>query len=138
MPSFMQRLLEYPLQECREPLCCLRESAREAQVAMVFAPGRKPGMFDRGFHVRWSLVEKLPRVAEAFGKRGYVLRIKDAYRTPDTQRRGACSEYVIRSALDRAIWELDGAAPTAELVFRRLAVWTATTSGRARALIICP
>ena len=125
--AFMQRLLEYPLQECGEPLCCLREPAREAQVKMVFAPGRKLGMFDRVFHVRRSLVEKLLRVAEAFGKRGYVLRIEDAYRTPETQRRGACSEYVIRSVLERVVWELDGAAPTAELVFRRLAVWTATT-----------
>ena len=125
--GFMQRLLEYPVRECGEPLGCLPEAAREAGVEIVFASGKKIGMFDCVFWVRESLVDKLLRVGEAFLRRGYVLRIEDAYRTPETQTRGARSEYVIRSVLEKVRWELDGRAPTAEFVLRRLAVWTATT-----------
>ena len=124
---FMRRLLEYPIQECGEALCSLRERAHEAKVEIVFASGKKLGMFDRVFDVRESLVEKLLQIAEAFLQRGYVLRIEDAYRSPETQTRGACSGQVIRSVLKKVLWELDGGVPTAELVFRRLAVWTATT-----------
>ncbi|MDP6495087.1 MAG: M15 family metallopeptidase, partial [Dehalococcoidia bacterium] len=125
--GFMEELLAYPVQECGESLGCLCKQAREAGVEIVFAPDKKLGMLDRVFSVRESLVGKLLRVAESFLKRGWVLRIEDAYRTPKTQTRGACSEYVIRSVLAKVIWELDGGAPTAELVHRRLAVWTATT-----------
>ena len=125
--GFMQEVLEYPIQECGEQLSCLCECADEADVAIIFASGKKIGMFDRVFFVRQSLVDKLLRVAEAFLKRGYVLRIEDAYRTPETQTRGACSKYVISSVVEKVIWELDGGMPTAELVFRRLAAWTATT-----------
>jgi D-alanyl-D-alanine dipeptidase len=125
--DFMQRLLEYPVEECGESLESLREAALEAGVEIVFAPGRKLGMFDRVFDVRRSLVEKLLRIAEACLRRDCLLRIEDAYRSPATQARGACSAYVIESVLRKVLWELDGAPPTAELVFRRLAVWTATT-----------
>ncbi len=125
--GFMQELLAYPIQECGEPLGCLCKRAQEAKVEIVFASGKKLGMFDRVFSVRESLVGKLLRVAESFLKHGCVLRIEDAYRSPETQTRGACSEYVIRSVLEKVIWELDGGVPTAELVHRRLAVWTATT-----------
>jgi len=125
--GFMERLLEYPVQECGEGLRRLDERAREAGVRIAFASGKKIGMFDRVFCVRQSLVDKLLRAAEAFLKRGYVLRIEDVYRSPRTQTLGARSSYVIRSVLDRVLWELDGRIPTAELVFRRLAVWTATT-----------
>ncbi len=125
--AFMQRLLEYPLQECGEPLISLREKAQEAGVRMSFPPGKKLGLFDRVFYVRQSLVEKLLRVAEAFLTAGYVLQFEDAYRTPQTQASGARSAYVIRSVLRKVIWELDGGTLTAEFVLRRLAAWTATT-----------
>ena len=125
--GFMQQLLEYPIQECGERLSCLSERADEADVSIVFPSDKKLGMFDRVFFVRQSLVDRLLRIAEAFLERGYVLRIEDAYRTPETQTRGACSRYVISSVVEKVIWELDGGTPTAELVFRRLAAWTATT-----------
>jgi D-alanyl-D-alanine dipeptidase len=125
--EFMQRLLEYPVRECGEPLCPLPPRAADAGVEIAFAPGRKLGLFDRVFHVRDSLVEKLLAVAEAFARGGFVLRIEDAYRSPETQARGARSEYIVRAVLEKVLWELDGRPPTPELVFRRLAVWTATT-----------
>ena len=125
--GYMQRLLEYPLQECGQQLASLADKARQSDVKMAFAPGRKLDMFDRVFHVRESLIEPLLRAAEALAGRGYVLRVEDAYRSPKTQMCGARSQYVIQSVLERVRWELDGRTPTGELVMRRLAVWTATT-----------
>ncbi|KKK95787.1 hypothetical protein LCGC14_2669300, partial [marine sediment metagenome] len=126
--AFMQRLLAYPVRECGEGLCCLRERATSAGVEMFFVPDKKLGLFERVFDVRASLAEKLLAVGEALLKRGFVLRVEDGYRPPDRQARGARSDYALESVLAMVRWELDGAEPDAELVFRRLAVWTATTA----------
>jgi D-alanyl-D-alanine dipeptidase len=125
--AFMERLLAYPVRECGEPLCCLRRRAEEAGAEMVFAADKKLGIFERRYEVRESLVEPLLAVGEAVVKRGYVLRVEDGYRPPARQARGACGDYALHSALKWARWELGGGEPTPELVFRRLAVWTATT-----------
>jgi D-alanyl-D-alanine dipeptidase len=79
------------------------------------------------FHVRRSLIEGLLKVAEAFLSRGLVLRVEDGYRRPQLQAMGASSPYVVRTVIEKVMWELDGEMPGAELVFRRLAVWSATT-----------
>ena len=125
--GFMRRLLEYPLVECGEPLCCLRERAREAGVEIVFPDGMKLGRFGRSFHVRQSLVEPIFAAAEALLRRGLVLWLEDGYRSPARQAEGARSDYCFRNALEKVRWELGGREPTAEEVFRRLCVWTATT-----------
>ena len=124
---FMERLLEYPVAECGQPLACLRNRARQADVEIAFAPGKKLGMFERIFHFRTSLLDPLLAAGQAFLRRGYVLKIEDGYRSPDVQKRGARSEYAVRSVFEKVRWELDGGVPSAELLFRRLCVWTATT-----------
>jgi D-alanyl-D-alanine dipeptidase len=125
--ELMQRLLAYPLAECGEPLCCLRDGARQAGVEIAFPDGKKLGRFPRSFHVRRSLVGRLLGVAEALLRRGWVLWLEDAYRSPRRQAAGARSDYCFRSALEKVRWELHGRTPTPELLFRRLGVWTATT-----------
>jgi len=125
--EFMQRLLAYPVRECGEGLCCLRKRAREAGAEMVFATDLKLGVFPRRFEVRESLVEPLLAVGEGVRRSGFVLRVEDGYRPPARQASGARGAYALQSALKWTRWELGGAEPTPELVFRRLAVWTATT-----------
>ena len=125
--GFMRKVLVCPVAECGEPLVCLRAAAGEAGVEIAFASGKHLGVFHRMFHVRRSLIEKLLTVAQAFLSRGLVLRIEDGYRRPELQAMGAGSPYVIRTVIEKVTWELDGEMPTPELVFRRLAVWSATT-----------
>jgi D-alanyl-D-alanine dipeptidase len=125
--AFMQRLLEYPVRECGEPLRCLRRQAAEVGVDMVFPADRKLGLFDRLFLVRSSLIDGLLAVGEGLLQRGFVLRVEDGYRPPERQARGATSDYALRHVLAKVRWELCGRMPSAELVFRRLSVWTATT-----------
>ena len=57
--AFMQRMLDWPVAECREPLRCIRAAAEAAGVEVAYEPGKKIGLFDRIFRVRVSLVDRL-------------------------------------------------------------------------------
>ena len=48
-------------------------------------------------------------------------------RSARRQAEGARSDYCFENALAKVRWELRGREPTAEQIFRRLCVWTATT-----------
>jgi D-alanyl-D-alanine dipeptidase len=123
--ELMQRLLDYPVAECGEPLVMLPERARKRGVPMEFPAGKKRGLFPRTYALRESLVEPLFRVAKAVVARGWLLRIEDAYRPLAVQGQGATSEFVLGTVLQQVRWELDGAWPTPEFLHRRLACWTA-------------
>jgi len=125
--GFMQKVLACPVAESGEPLECLKAASHSAGLEMIFPRKKHLGVFDRLFHVRRSLMEPLLRTAELFLRRGYVLRIEDAYRSPEAQARGACCEYVVQTVFQKVRWELKGEMPTPEQVFKRLAVWSATT-----------
>ena len=67
--GFMEGLLAYPVAECGEGLCCLRQRAEEAGVRIAFTPGLKLGTLDRLFLVRRSLAEPLLAVAKTLCRR---------------------------------------------------------------------
>ena len=123
--ALMQRLLDYPLAECGERLVMLPSLAREAGVEIDFPPGKKRGQFERTYALRESLAAPLFRVAAAMRRRGWRLRLEDAYRPLAVQSQGATSDFVLSTVLAQTRWELGGAWPTAELLHRRLACWTA-------------
>jgi D-alanyl-D-alanine dipeptidase len=123
--ELMQRLLDYPVEECGEPMVMLPGLAREQGVPMEFPAGKKRGLFPRLFALRESLVEPLFRVAKAMVRRGWLLRVEDAYRPLAVQGQGATSDFVLGTALGQVRWELGGAWPTPEFLYRRLACWTA-------------
>ncbi len=125
--AFMQRLLVHPLRECGEPLASLPDAAREHGVEIDFPPGKKLNQFERVFRVRRSLVDRVLAVAVDLLKRDCVLRVEDAYRSLDTQTQGAGSDFMFHTVLAKVVWELRGKSPSAELLFRRIAVLTATT-----------
>jgi D-alanyl-D-alanine dipeptidase len=123
--KLMQRLLDYPLAECGEKLVMLPLLARVSGVEIDFPPGKKRGQFERTYALRESLVAPLFRVAEAMRRRGWLLRVEDAYRPLAVQSQGAMSDFVLSTVLAQTRWELNGECPTAELLHRRLACWTA-------------
>lgn len=125
--AFMQRLLEYPLAECSETLAAVPDAARAAGVRIEFPAGLKLGSLERVFALRRSLVPRLLAIAEALLRQGLVLKLEDAYRSLDVQRRGACCDFILKGVLAKVRWELNGGEPTAELLQRRIAVLTATT-----------
>lgn len=125
--AFMQRLLAYPTKDCLETLVSVPDAARDAGVRIEFTRGMKLGSLERVFALRQSFVPRLLAAGEALLQRGLVLRLEDAYRSLDVQRRGACCDYILKGVLRKVRWELNGGEPTAELLQRRIAVLTATT-----------
>ncbi len=123
--ALMQRQLVYPVEECGENLTMLPPLAQAQGVPLDFPAGKKRGLFERTFALRESLVSPLFRVAEAARRRGWLLRVEDAYRPLAVQEQGATSDFVLSTVLAQVHWELDGAWPDAALLHRRLACWTA-------------
>lgn len=123
--ALMQRLLDYPLAECGERLVMLPALARQVGVEVDFPPGKKRGKFERTYALRESLAAPLFRVAEGLARRGWRLRIEDAYRPLAVQSQGAASDFVLSTALAQTRWELRGEWPSAAFLHRRLACWTA-------------
>ncbi|NCB64382.1 MAG: hypothetical protein EOM52_12475, partial [Clostridia bacterium] len=107
--ALMQRQLVYPIEECGENLTMLPPLAAAQGVPVDFPAGRKRGIFERTFALRQSLVAPLFRVAEAACRRGWLLRIEDAYRPLAVQEQGATSDFVLSTVLAQVRWELAGA-----------------------------
>ena len=124
---FMQRALQHPIEEGREPLVSLCDAAREHDVRIEFSgePVWGPGLH-KLFTIRRSLVPPILRVAQTMLSKGWLLRVEDAYRSRRMQTYGAGSDYVFEAVLQKVSWELAGAKPTPEFLHRRLGVMTAT------------
>ena len=125
--AFMERMLVYPVMENREGLASIGQAALENGVRIDLPSGLKMGRYPRDFRVRHSLVRPLLNAAEDFLRQAWVLRVEDAFRDIDVQMRGARSERIFQTVYDMARWECGGGEPTAELILRRLSVYTAIT-----------
>jgi len=125
--TFMEAVLDQPVRECGEPVVALEAAVAAAAVRVVFSELPHAAGAPRRFWLRRSLVAPLMAVAADFNERGWVLRIEDAYRSPEMQRALACEEYVFDTVLRRVIWECGGERPSWEFAFRRLSALTATT-----------
>jgi D-alanyl-D-alanine dipeptidase len=125
--EFMQRLLPFPVHDRAEPLASLCQAARDAGIRIDTAPGLKMGRYPRDFRVRRALVPLLLRAADILLRQDLVLYVEDAFRDLDVQLRGARSDRVFRAVYDMAVWECEGERPSAELLLRRLSVYTAIT-----------
>jgi D-alanyl-D-alanine dipeptidase len=124
--SFMEHVLETPTQECGEPLVSLREAASRAGTPVVFSETRLADRMNRRFYLREGLIESFLRAARRFDARGWILKIEDAYRSSAMQRALGRNPRIFSTILDKLIWELNGAAPSPELMFRRLSALVAT------------
>jgi D-alanyl-D-alanine dipeptidase len=124
--AFMQRMFEYPVQECGEPAVPLRDAARAAGVTVVFSETQIAGSYPRQFLLREGLIPAFVAAARDMNQRGWVLKVEDGYRTTEMQRHLSLAPYVLDQVLAKVIWELDGGLPSADLFFRRLMVLTAT------------
>jgi D-alanyl-D-alanine dipeptidase len=125
--DYARDLTRWPIVECGEELDDLAACAKRADVPIDLPGDLKLGRFPRKHWLRRSLIEPVLRAADELAGLGYLLRIEDAYRTCRTQARGAISREAVEKAWRMARWELGGLEPPADLVFRRLSVWTATT-----------
>ncbi len=122
--AFMEAMSRYPIQESGEAFASLREAMEGVEVQ--FSTSRINGTFPRVYFLRRSLVESLRNVAEAMNRRGWVLKIEDAYRSPAMQRGQSHNPLHFDAILEKVRWELGGALPDAALMMRRVSAMIAT------------
>jgi D-alanyl-D-alanine dipeptidase len=124
--DFMSRILDYPVQECGEPLASLPEAAAAAGVAVEFSHTLMAGRHPHLFYLREGLIPAFVAAARALNERGWTLKVEDGYRSRQMQHDGALQARVLDVVLQKVIWETGGQVPTPELLFRRLSALAAT------------
>ena len=122
---FMDRLLEYPVAECGEPLASIEKAATCARIEMEFSTTPIVGDIPRIFEVREGLIEPLMAVGREMNGRGWVLKIEDGFRTRDSQRTVARQPRIFDMILRRVSWETGSDEPDVELVVRRFSTFCA-------------
>lgn len=118
----VQKVIEYPVNECGEGFASLRDAAQSAGVEMLFSTSKIAGDLDRVYFMRESLVQDVMRVAKAMNDRGWILKIEDAFRSLEMQGTLVRKPDLFDAILKKCIWENGGKIPSAELVFRRAIV----------------
>ena len=116
---FMDRLLEYPVQDCGEPLASIEDAARSAGVEMEVSTTPIVGDLPRVFELRQGLIEPLLAAGREMNGLGLVLKIEDGFRTREVQRTIAHQPRIFDLILKQVQWEVGGAEPDVELVLKR-------------------
>ena len=124
--SFMEQILDTPLQECGEKMVYLPDEARQAGVEVLFSESLLAGRFDRQFYLREGLLESFLEACREMNSHDWILKVEDAYRSSAMQKALGQDPGIFQRILNKVIWELEGTAPSAELMFRRLSVLVAT------------
>lgn len=124
--GFMQRMRDYPVEECGEPFADLRSAVSDAGVIVLFSDTRVVDDFNRIYWLRASLVGDLVAAARTMNQRGWVLKFEDGYRSVEIQRRLGLKDNTFDVVLQRVIWECRGDIPQPERMFRRISALIAT------------
>lgn len=124
--SFMEQILDTPLQERGEKMAYLPDAAQQAGVQVIFSESFLAGRFDRQFYLREGLIGSFLEACREMNSHDWILKVEDAYRSSDMQKALGQNPGIFQKILKKVIWELEGTAPSAELMFRRLSVLVAT------------
>ena len=119
--SFMGAIMRAPVHECGERMTSLADAAAAAGVEVAFSqkPHGALGL-TRLFYLRDGLIAQFVAAAAEMNRRGWVLKVEDAYRTPQMQQGLGRQEGLFRAILNKTRWELGGEEPSDELMLRRL------------------
>ena len=124
--EFMERMLEYPVQECGETLASLPDAVAAAGVEVEFSTSKVVGDFDRIYYLREGLIDDFIAIARDMNARGWVLKVEDGFRTTTIQKYLARKPNVFDAILQRVIWECGGQAPAPDFMLRRVTSLCAT------------
>jgi D-alanyl-D-alanine dipeptidase len=118
---FMLSVQAHPVEECGEPLAPLRDAADSAGVRVSFAAEPHVLGLPRLFFLREGLIAGFLEATREMNRRGWLMKVEDAFRTRLMQKHNALRPEVFPAVLRKAAWELGGAAPGVDLMRRRLA-----------------
>lgn len=117
--DFMCRAGRYPVRECGERTALLREAAEGAGVEVAFSDTRTARGCKRIYRLREGLLPAFLAAARAMNRRGWVLKVEDAYRTRTIQTHLSRRKRIFDVILEKVIWEKGGRLPTAGHLLRR-------------------
>lgn len=142
--NFMNKMREYPVEECGEKMISLRKAVKAARLTVKFADTQIAKKYDRIFYLREGLVKKFLAIAKELNNRGWFLKVEDCFRTRSMQRDVGLQKIVFDHILERVIWENNGKLPSPELFYKRYTNLSATcpkigthTSGSAIDVSVC-
>lgn len=124
--SFMEKILDIPVQECGEKMVYLPDAAQQAGVEILFSESLLADRFDRQFYLREGLIKSFLEACRQMNSHGWILKVEDAYRSWAMQKALGQDPGIFQRILNKVILELEGTVPSAELMFRRLSVLIAT------------
>lgn len=123
--EFVQKLLQFQVQESGERFASLCEAAADAKVEMQFSTSKIAENLDRIFFLRESLVHDVIAIGRQMNQRGWILRIEDGFRSLEMQGELVRKPVLFDAILEKCIWENFGEIPSVETVFRRAIVLVA-------------
>jgi D-alanyl-D-alanine dipeptidase len=123
--AIVQKLIEFPVNECGERFASIPDAAAAANVEMLFSTSKIAGDLDRVYFLRESLVRDVITIGREMNERGWILKIEDGFRSLEMQRQLVRKPSVFDTVLKKTMWELGGEIPTPEMMFRRAIVLTA-------------
>ena len=119
-------VLPYPVAECGEPLVPLRQAAEVAHVTVQFSERPHALGLPRLHLLRDGQIPAFVAAAAEMNERGWVMRVEDAYRTPQMQKHLGRMPQVFDAVLESVMWELGGVTPSPEFMFRRCSALVAS------------
>ena len=122
--DFMQRMRDYPVEECGEPLFSMRDAVVQENLEVAFADGKIAEDLDRIFFLRVGLRDGFLGAARAMNERGWILKVEDGFRSLEMQSRLSRRPRVLDAILKTTMWEL-GETPSPEFFLKRLSALTA-------------
>ena len=123
--AIVQKLIEFPVNECGERFASIPDAAAAANVEMLFSTSKIAGDLDRVYFLRESLVRDVITIGREMNERGWILKIEDGFRSLEMQRQLVRKPSVFYTVLKKTMLELGGEIPTPEMMFRRAIVLTA-------------
>ena len=123
--QFVEKLIEFPVEECGEGFASIADEAESAGVEMLFSDTKIVDDLDRIYFMRESLARDVINIGRDMNERGWILKIEEGYRTREMQTRLVRKPSVFDAILKKCVWENGGEKPSSELVFRRAIVLVA-------------
>ena len=123
--DFMMQIVDYPVEECGEPLVPLASAASAAGIDVAFCNTKASDGSERLFYLREGLIKDFLAVARDMNNRGWILKVEDSFRTPQVQEMLARTPQVFDATLRTILWECNGKTPDVDFVFRRISAMIA-------------
>ncbi len=118
--TFAERMVDYPVKECREPMVSLTDAVKDGGVEVTFSSRPHVEGHERMYFLRSGLIDDFIGVSREMNNRGWKLQVEDAFRSRSMQAGLARQGYTFDVILKRVLWELDGKSLEPNLVLRRI------------------